>query len=402
MCDSCGCPDLSPVVEPSADHETLGALDRRVRDGLCDGDITVRARRSTPSSTRCVRTPPRKSAGCSPWRAPRATSQPSSISSNAPTPRPDVGAPGRGHASCDVCILAWSDAPPGRRGVVTVPNPVRSLERILGRDLRGALADDIRATRLSQARPGTPIEGADIADLPSSARRYLEAMGVVGRPRDESFVAHLTGTFRLRPKQRFMRCEAWQCNTADPLARLFHMRIDLAGVVPMVGRDAYASGRGAMRGRLLGLVTVAKGEGEEFDVGELTTWLNDAVIMCPSMLLTPAVSFDALDDTTFDVSCRHAGRTVTARVFLDEVGHPRDFRTTDRYADLPGGLRRAEWSTPLSGWHDVHGRALPSAGRAVWKLEDGDLTYLQVVFRDDAITYNPNLVPTRPASASGG
>lgn len=22
MCDSCGCPDLSPVVEPSADHET--------------------------------------------------------------------------------------------------------------------------------------------------------------------------------------------------------------------------------------------------------------------------------------------------------------------------------------------------------------------------------------------
>ena len=271
--------------------------------------------------------------------------------------------------------------------------------RALGRDLHGSLADDIRACRLSQAAAGEPVTDADIADLPDVVQQYLRAMGVIGHRRDRAFTAHLRGKFRLRPKQRFMPCETWQCNTVEPLARLFHMRIDFAGFLPMVGRDAYASGHGSMLGKLLGLVTVANGSGDEFDVGELTTWLNDAVIMCPSMLLIPAVSFAAVDEASFDVMLTDAGRTVTARVFLDDDGHPCDFHTTDRYADLPGGLRRAEWSTPLSGWRAVDGRALPSRGAAVWKLDHGDLTYLEFAFADDAIIYNPSLVPTTQPGA---
>jgi hypothetical protein len=163
----------------------------------------------------------------------------------------------------------------------------------------------------------------------------------------------------------------------------------------MVGRDAYVAGRGAMRGKVLGLVTVANGAGDEFDVGELTTWLNDAVLMCPSMLLVDAVTFDAVDDRAFDVSCRDSGRTVTARVFLDDDARPRDFRTTDRFADLPGGLQRAQWSTPIAGWREVGGRATPTAGAAVWNLDSGDFTYAELTFADDAITYDPDIVPTR-------
>jgi uncharacterized protein DUF6544 len=156
--------------------------------------------------------------------------------------------------------------------------------------------------------------------------------------------------------------------------RLFHMRIDFAGFVPMVGRDAYASGHGSMRGKLLGLV------------------------MCPSMLLVPAVSFAAVDDSCVHVTLTDANRSATALVYLDDNGRPRDFRSRGRYADLPGGLRRAEWSTPVSGWREVDGRAFPGRGSAVWKLDDADFSYVELVFADDAITYNPNLVPTRTAA----
>jgi hypothetical protein len=52
-----------------------------------------------------------------------------------------------------------------------------------------------------------------------------------------------------------------------------------------------------------------------------------------------------VDDHTFDVRLVDAGQTVSARVFLDDGGHPVNFSTTDRYADLPGGLVRAEWTT---------------------------------------------------------
>jgi hypothetical protein len=106
-------------------------------------------------------------------------------------------------------------------------------------------------------------------------------MGVVGRPRDWSFRARFVGEFRQRPGQRFMPCEARQYNTSLVPARIYYMRIDFAGVLPMFGVDAYRARQGRMHGKLLGLVTVADGSGREFDIGELTTYVNDALMIAP-------------------------------------------------------------------------------------------------------------------------
>jgi len=76
---------------------------------------------------------------------------------------------------------------------------------------------------------------------------------------------------------------------------------------------------------------LCKGEGEEFDIGELTTYLNDALFIAPSFLLRPEVTWAEIDAVTFDVTLRDAGRSVTGRVFLDEQGAPVDFATTDRF-----------------------------------------------------------------------
>ena len=66
------------------------------------------------------------------------------------------------------------------------------------------------------------------------------------------------------------------------------MRIDFAGVVPMVGRDIYLRGKGTMHGKLFGVVTVARSGGSETDLSELATYVNDAVLMAPSMQGSPA------------------------------------------------------------------------------------------------------------------
>jgi Family of unknown function (DUF6544) len=262
------------------------------------------------------------------------------------------------------------------------------LLRPLGRDLRATLDEDVRSS-ISAAPPLTksPVGAADIAHLPAAAQRYMHFMGVVGRPRDGWFRAHLHGRFRMRRGQKFMPCESWQYNSAADIARLFHMRIDFAGFVPMVGRDSYVRGQGRMHGTLLGLVTVADAHGPETDMSELTTYLNDAVMMAPSMLLRPEVHWTEVDDDSFAVALTDADTTVTARVFLDEQGAPRDFSTNDRYADLPGGLVRAEWTTPIAGWVRADGRAVPTLGAAVWHLPDGPLTYAEFTFGPNAIEY---------------
>ena len=233
-----------------------------------------------------------------------------------------------------------------------------------------------------------PVTDAELDGLPEPARRYLRRMRVVGRPRDRSFTARFRGEFRLRPGQRFMPCDAWQLNTAPVPTRLFAMRIDLAGVVPMFGTDTYRAGRGRMHGRLLALVPVADASGPEMDVGELVTWLNDACMLAPSMLLIPAVRWTPVSDDAFDVTITDAAVTATARVVVDAAGWMVDFHTDDRYAALPGGLTRARWSTPIDGWLEHAGRPIPSRGRAVWHLADGDYEYARGRFVPQTVAFD--------------
>ena len=169
------------------------------------------------------------------------------------------------------------------------------------------------------------------------------------------------------------------------------MRIDFAGLVPMVGRDTYVSGRGIMRGKLLGLVTVAHTQSPETDLSELVTYLNDAVLMAPSMLLRPNTTFVPVDNNSFDVTLVDAGQTVTARVFLDDDGRPVNFSTTDRYADLPGGLVRAEWTTPIDGWQPDGERFIFTHGSAIWNVPERPLKYLDFNISPEACatTWHP-------------
>lgn len=139
-----------------------------------------------------------------------------------------------------------------------------------------------------------------------------------------------------RPRPAWLPCDAWQYDSAVEVARLFRMRLVVARVVPMWGWDTYRAGTGRMLGKALGLVPVADGSGPEFDIGELTTWLNDAVLLAPGVLLHPRTIWPPVSDDGVRVSVTDAGRTVSAEVLLDD-DRPRDFRTEDRWIDLPGG-----------------------------------------------------------------
>ncbi|SNS11238.1 hypothetical protein SAMN04488107_1425 [Geodermatophilus saharensis] len=227
-----------------------------------------------------------------------------------------------------------------------------------------------------------PVTEADLDGLPPAAVRYMEAMGVVGRPRTRALRAHWRGRFRRRTDGPWMPCDAWQVNTAEEVARYYRMRLLVGRVVPMWGWDTYRHGAGRMLGRALGVVTVADGSGPEFDSGELVTWLNDAVLLAPAMLLHPRTGWEDLGEDRFGVSVTDAGRTVGAVVALDGCGRPLDFWTGDRWADLPGGPVRTPWSTPVSGWTVAAGGLRPVGGAAVWHLPDGEFTYGEMTLAD--------------------
>lgn len=241
---------------------------------------------------------------------------------------------------------------------------------------------------------GPPVVAADLEPLPEPARRYLRFMNVLDRPRDTSFRARMTGRFRRSPTDSWMRCEAWQYNCRPNVTRVFHIRIRFGGLVPVLGRDTYAGGRGRMLIRLLDLVTVGDGQGEAYDIGEPVTWLNDGIMIAPSMLLVPEVRWSPVDSGSFDVALTDHGRTVGARVFVDDRGAPLDFSTTDRfYAPDPRHPVRTRWTTPVEGWREVEGRRVWTRGQAVWRLPEGPFAYADFELDPAALVFN---VPPGP------
>ena len=278
----------------------------------------------------------------------------------------------------------------GRRGIVR--------PRLSGAGVQRRLAARLGGLDLPTEPPDdAPVTDEDLQGLPAPAQRYLRFMGVPGRPRDWSFTARWSGHFRLRPGQGWQPFEAWQYNSAPAVARVFAMRIDVAGLVPMFGTDTYVAGRGRMRGKVLGLIPVADGSGPEFDLGELVTFLNDAVMLAPGMLLASAVSWRPVDDDSFDLVLTDHGTTVTARVSVDELGRVREFSTTDRFCSLPTGLVRARWTTPVPGWTTAAGRPVPVGGAAIWHLPDGPYEYARAGVDPWSIVWN-----APPSAVAGG
>jgi hypothetical protein len=248
--------------------------------------------------------------------------------------------------------------------------------------VRGVRAADLPAGPLDPL----VVTESDLRPLPQATQRYLRFMRVPGQPRDRSLRAHLVGRFRRRPGGPWQACDAWQYSTAGEPARLFWMRLHVGSLL-VLGWDTYLRGRGRMRAAVLGVVPVVRAAGPRFDVSELVTWLNDAVLMAPSMLLGPATTWSAgPDEASFDVAVTDRGRTVSARVLLGPDGEPREFWTDDRYADLPGGLVRARWRTPVDGWTEVAGRPRMTGARAVWELLDGPYCYGEL--SPDTVEFN--------------
>jgi hypothetical protein len=189
------------------------------------------------------------------------------------------------------------------------------------------------------------------------------------------------GRFRMRRDAPWLACHAWQYNDRNEIARVFLMTTRFCRVFPVVARDTYLHGQGRMVGRVFDRVTVVDGRGPELDAGELVTWLNDAVMIAPTMLLGPGITWATVDADAFDVSLVDRGLRVTARVTVDAGGRPQDFVTHDRFRHEPSRAgspwARDRWSTPIEAWQAAGDRWLPTLGRAVWHTADGPFVYAE-------------------------
>lgn len=234
--------------------------------------------------------------------------------------------------------------------------------------------------------PRTHLEESEVSKLPAIVGRYLRFMNVVGRPRDWSFRVGFHGEFRMSPTGAWLPCHGWQYNTSLDPSRVFHMQLAMGRVIPTTVRDTYLLGRGRMQAKVLDLVPVVDARGRELDIGELVTYLVEALMFAPTLVVGPMTTFVAVEDSCFDVTMTDRANSVTARVFVDERGAPIDVTTTDRFVNDPDAkghpFVRARWSTPIDRWNTAGARPHPEHARAVWHLDRGPFEYARFHFED--------------------
>ena len=133
---------------------------------------------------------------------------------------------------------------------------------------------------------------------------------------------------------------------------------------------------GSMLIKAASLVTVADASGEAMDQGSMLRYLNE-MMWFPTAFLGDNVSFEAIGDTSARVTLTDHGRTATATMSFDAEGRLTEF-VAKRSAMAAGGSRLATWSVPVIEYGEVEGLRLPVRVKAVWRLADGDLDYIDV------------------------
>jgi len=236
---------------------------------------------------------------------------------------------------------------------------------------------DVRSL-LALVRPSQPtvITEAMVAGLPEPVARYLRYTGVIGRPIAQTVEVIQKGRMRPGPGQPWMALTARQVYSVDPPGFVWAGQI-LVGPLPVArARDLYLEGQGAMLVTVGSLLTVVDARGPEMDQGSMMRYLSEMMFF-PTAFLGANIAFEPIDDQSARVTLTDHGHDVAGTMRFDAVGRLTTFEAL-RYQLVDGKNELTAWSTPVSSYGQFEGLRIPVRGTAVWKLADGDLTYIDV------------------------
>jgi len=236
---------------------------------------------------------------------------------------------------------------------------------------------DVESLLATSAAPPQGLITEDMLHgLPEPVRRYLRYSGVVGRP----FVGivRLTQVGRIQPNvgQPWFPLRAEEHYSVRPPGFVWDGALRFGPFALVRARDMYREGAGSMLIKAIGLFPIADAVGPEMDQGSMMRYLSE-MIFFPTAFLGDNVSFEPVDDRSARVTLTDRGRTVSAVMFVDEIGKLTDL-VAERYRTVNGGFALERWSTPVDEYGELAGLRLPVRGGAVWKLADGDVEYIDV------------------------
>lgn len=217
------------------------------------------------------------------------------------------------------------------------------------------------------------VKESDLQHLPLPVQAWLQAAGVIGKPKHPQVRVLQSARMRLKPEQKWMPVRAEQEFTTSPPGFIWRARIQMGPLLFITGRDTYSQGRGHMLIKLMSLIPVVNARGREIDQGTLLRFLGE-MVWFPQAALLDYIRWEQIDARRARASMTYKDVIGEGIFTFDEGGLPVSF-TADRYREENATYTLRPWKITISEHRTFDELTAPSRGSVTWELEDDDFTW---------------------------
>ncbi len=215
---------------------------------------------------------------------------------------------------------------------------------------------------------------AQTSGLPEPVRRYFKyALKDNQRLISNARLIH-GGHFK--PSKKWTPIRAEEYFTVNPPGFAWFAKLGFIS-----GKDSYYDGSGRMQIKLLSVIKLVDGKGEDFNQGELVRWLSETPWFPTALLPSENVRWEPIDADSAKVILTDHGLTVDGAFFFNEAGQIVKFK-----ARRQGEGKLQDWICQYSDYQGVDGMHVPFRGEASWVSESEDAKYAK--FAIEKIEYD--------------
>ena len=215
------------------------------------------------------------------------------------------------------------------------------------------------------------IAQKDLDSLPPVIQKYLNYVGVKGKPKIKNMKICFEGEMRDKGGDWFSFTSK-QYNFIESPARLFFMKAKINGM-PTVGYHVYNKNEASMLIKVLSLFPVINISKNEMYPTETVTYFNDLCLFAPAALIDKKIQWELINSTTVKAIFTNENTTISAILYFNETGQLIDFVSNDRYSI--SDMKTYPFSTPAKNYKVINGYNLPTYGEAIWHYPDGEFVY---------------------------
>lgn len=223
--------------------------------------------------------------------------------------------------------------------------------------------------------------------LPPPIKNWLFSIGAVGHEQISSVKIKQSGLMKLKPEQKeWTASEAEQISFTDPPAFRWSAKMKMGKGLFVTAKDSFREGQASMRVKLVGIFPVSKSEdNEKTNQSALQRYLME-LAWYPSAVLSPFISWEAVDAHSATATMEYAGLTGSATYFFNDQ-HELLKVEAWRYKDSGEDAQQLLCTGTIKEHKEVDGLKVPVKVEITWTLEEGAFTWYR--FDVQAIQFNP-------------